>query len=127
MIYTSYFGKIKKMPENFEPICISLNKPNYFHGIWFVTLAPPKDLLRWWYSISDKGPRDQAYYTEVYLNMLQQFDANAMDNRLHEIAKDKIPVLVCYEKDGFCHRHLVARWLNDHGIKCEEWKDEEIR
>lgn len=124
MIYTSYFGKLQKMPNNFEPICIAQKKPSFFHGIWFVTLAPPKDLLSWWYSVSDKGPRDQAYYTEVYLKMLQQFDANTMDNRLHEIAKGKIPVLMCYEKDEFCHRHLVARWLNDHGIACKEWENE---
>jgi len=119
MIYTSYFGKIKKMPENFEPICISLNKPNYFHGIWFVSLAPEKKLLQWWHSTENK---DEAFYTEVYMRMLKKYDAAAIVRRIEEIAKDKIPVLVCYEKDGFCHRHLVARWLNENGYECEEWE-----
>ena len=31
--------------------------------------------------------------------------------------------LICYEKpDDFCHRHLVAYWLIQNGIECEEWK-----
>ena len=31
-------------------------------------------------------------------------------------------VLLCYEKRGdFCHRHLVADWLNKNGFNCEEW------
>ena len=31
--------------------------------------------------------------------------------------------LICYEKPSdFCHRHLVAEWLNDNGFKCEEWR-----
>lgn len=30
--------------------------------------------------------------------------------------------LICYEKPSdFCHRHLVADWLNKNGIPCEEW------
>jgi uncharacterized protein (DUF488 family) len=31
--------------------------------------------------------------------------------------------LVCYEKPtDFCHRHLVADWLKEHGYECEEFK-----
>ena len=30
--------------------------------------------------------------------------------------------LMCYEKPSdFCHRHLVANWLNENGIECKEW------
>ena len=32
--------------------------------------------------------------------------------------------LICYEKPtDFCHRHLVADWLNKNGIECEEWEE----
>lgn len=34
------------------------------------------------------------------------------------------PILLCYEKEGFCHRHLVCDWLNYHGLHCEEFKIE---
>lgn len=31
--------------------------------------------------------------------------------------------LICYEKPSdFCHRHLVAEWLNQNGYRCEEWR-----
>ena len=30
--------------------------------------------------------------------------------------------LICYEKPSdFCHRHLVAEWLNKAGFECKEW------
>lgn len=31
--------------------------------------------------------------------------------------------LICYEKPSdFCHRHLVADWLNKNGVKCKEYE-----
>ena len=31
--------------------------------------------------------------------------------------------LICYEKPSdFCHRHLVADWLNKNGVECKEWE-----
>ena len=31
----------------------------------------------------------------------------------------------CYEKPSdFCHRHLVADWLNKNGVECKELEDE---
>ena len=33
--------------------------------------------------------------------------------------------LICYEKPSdFCHRHLVADWLNKNGVECKELEDE---
>ena len=30
-------------------------------------------------------------------------------------------ILLCYEKPGdFCHRHLLAHWMNEHSIPCIE-------
>ena len=40
---------------------------------------------------------------------------------IKNIAAGKVPVLVCFEKDGFCHRHLIAEWFNSHDIECQEW------
>jgi uncharacterized protein (DUF488 family) len=32
-------------------------------------------------------------------------------------------ILLCYENaDSFCHRQLVAKWLNDNGYFIEEYK-----
>ena len=31
--------------------------------------------------------------------------------------------LICYEKPSdFCHRHLVADWLNKNGFECKEYE-----
>lgn len=41
-----------------------------------------------------------------------------------ESANDKHICLICYEKPAdFCHRHLVAKWLNDNNFKCKEWQE----
>ena len=38
---------------------------------------------------------------------------------------DKDVALVCYEKPSdFCHRHLVADWLNKNGFECKEFVGE---
>jgi hypothetical protein len=29
-------------------------------------------------------------------------------------------VLLCWERNGNCHRHIVAKWLRENGIECEE-------
>ena len=122
MIYTSYFGQIKNMPDNFEPICIARWKPKWYTGKALLMLAPSDRLLRWWRA-SDKNAASEARYARWYTNeVLRVYEAAAIVRIIHYIAEGKTPVLVCFEKDGFCHRHLVAEWLNKNGFKCEEWK-----
>lgn len=122
MIYTSYFGQIKNMPDNFEPICIARWKPKWYTGKALLMLAPSDRLLRWWRA-SDKNEASEARYARWYTNeVLRAYEAAAIVRIIHYIAEGKTPVLVCFEKDGFCHRHLVADWLNKNGFKCEEWK-----
>lgn len=122
MIYTSYFGQIKNMPDNFEPICIARWKPKWYTGKALLMLAPSDRLLRWWRA-SDKNEASEARYARWYTNeVLRVYEAAAIVHIIHYIAEGKTPVLVCFEKDGFCHRHLVADWLNKNGFKCEEWK-----
>ena len=121
MIYTSYFGKIKSFPPNFEPICIARWRPKWYHGKDFSALAPSASLLRWWRA-SDKNKQCEASFSEMYTTeVLQWLNPHATARRIKQIAGDKSPVLICFEKEGFCHRHLVARWFKINGIKCEEW------
>ena len=55
------------------------------------------------------------------MSMLKMYKAAALERIIKNIAAGKVPVLVCFEKDGFCHRHLIAEWFNSHGIECKEW------
>ena len=121
MIYTSYFGKMKDFPKNFEPICIARWKPKWYHGKVLLALAPSDQLLRWWRA-SDKNAEDKIRYANwYYREVLNIYDPRAIAHALKLMSGDKIPVLVCFEKDEFCHRHLVARWFKKNGIECEEW------
>lgn len=45
MIYTSYFAKIRKMPENVVPVSISQWPPKGYSGLQCKDLAPTKDIL----------------------------------------------------------------------------------
>ena len=121
MIYTSYFGQIKNMPDNFEPICIARWKPKWYTGKILLMLAPSDRLLRWWRA-SDKNEASEARYVRWYSNeVFKVYEAAAIVRIINHLANGKTPVLVCFEKDGFCHRHLIADWLNKNGFKCEEW------
>lgn len=120
MIYTSYFGQLKNLPDDFEPICIARWKPKWYTGKVFLTLAPSDSLLRWWKN-SKQDAAAEEQYRKQYMSMLKTHKAAAIERIINNIADGKTPVLICFEKDGFCHRHLVADWLNEHGVKCIEW------
>lgn len=123
MIYTSYFGKMNKFPNNFEPICIARWKPKWYEGKVLLALAPPEQLLRWWRA-SDKNEASRERYVRWYKrSILSGYDPRAIERIVKHIANGKIPVLICFEKDGFCHRHIVADWLKENGIECEEWNE----
>ena len=64
-------------------------------------------------------------FNEQVLNKLNATDVVLDFSRLSygfNIGENDIG-LICYEKPSdFCHRHLVADWLNKNGFRCEEWK-----
>ena len=121
MIYTSYFGKINKFPSNFEPICIARWKPKWYNGKVFLALAPSSSLLNWWRA-SSKNSRNEKEYKDRYIKeTLYGYEPKTIERIIKYIAGDKVPVLICFEKDGFCHRHIVSAWFRRNGIDCEEW------
>lgn len=124
MIYTSYFAQLRNMPENIIPISICLKAPNWYKGIEYKKLAPKYSFFNQW-----KITHDNKYYVDQFKE--QVLDKLCAKSVLHEIAKMLPPeiekcdiALICYEKpDQFCHRHLVADWLNVNGYKCDEWRN----
>lgn len=111
MIKTGYFAKFKG--NNGVAIC--LYPPKYFNGETYPSLAPTQRILEW-YKSSPQDEKAQDIYKRLYyrdvLNHLNVHDvARALDGK----------VLLCFERpDEFCHRHIVAEWLNANGYKCEE-------
>lgn len=127
MIYTSYFTKLKSLPENIIPISICGKAPDWYKGLQYKKLAPKYDFFMEW-----KKTHDNDYYIKCFneqvldkLNVLTVMRdlidlVNSTENHIgKEIA------LICYEKPSdFCHRHLVADWLRKNGLQCEEWTQE---
>ena len=120
MLYTSYFARMKSLPANVIPISICGKAPEWYMGLQYKKLAPKYDFFMKW-----KQDHDNDYYIKCFneqvLNML---NAPEIFHELHTMAGiGKDIALLCYEKPSdFCHRHLVAKWFNDYGISCEEYK-----
>lgn len=138
MIYTSYFAKLKKLPDNIIPISICGKAPDWYTGLQYKKLAPKYDFFMKW-----KENHDNDYYIkcfkeqvldkltqyQVMLELQQKMSYSVQmhlagvgkfiwDSNVYSIA------LICYEKPGdFCHRHLVADWLKISGVDCEEWRE----
>ena len=117
MIYTTYFAKLRKLPDNIEPISIAIYPIRNWSGKQYKKLAPTAQIL------SDyKKTGDEIAYTEKYQTRLSRLDADEVVKELRALAKDKDIALVCYEKPSdFCHRHLVAKWLKAEGYEVEEF------
>lgn len=85
-----------------------------------------------------KKTHDNDYYIEHFeKEVLNVLNAESVVDELYRLTgnlalhpklfndRSLIPdiALICYEKPSdFCHRHLVANWLNKNGFECREWK-----
>jgi uncharacterized protein (DUF488 family) len=124
LIYTTYFAKIKSLPDNVIPIAICGKAPVGYKGLQYKKLAPRYDFFMEW-----KRTGDNNYYIKCFKD--QVLDRLNADDIVFELSDavyniygtDMDIALVCYEKsEDFCHRHLVAEWLREHGYRCEEFK-----
>jgi uncharacterized protein (DUF488 family) len=117
-IYTSYYGKLRKLSEHdIVPIAISIYPPKYYQGNMMKELAPTKQILHM------ENPQYSDRFQKEILDKLNP----------HEIVKKAIGLgfgkdvaLLCFEvPTDFCHRQLVAKWLNDAGYEVEEFYEPE--
>lgn len=134
-IYTSYFALFKQFPLNAFPISIALYPPEWYLGRrCYDKLAPTPEILREWKAHHDKDLYIESYNEEVLSKLSPVTVVNDMmkiargyepDEFLEEDAslnEDRDVILLCYEApDQFCHRHLVAQWLQSAGYLCDEW------
>lgn len=123
MIYTSYFGQMKNFPKNFEPICIARWKPKWYHGKTLIALAPSEALLNWWRNCAQDKEARRVYAQRYYQEVLSKHTPTQIKKMVKDVAGNKTPVLLCFEKRGtFCHRNILRVWLRMNGIDCEEWE-----
>ena len=112
---TGYFAKAMKYHSmGYVQVCISRKMP------WFVPVSVPM------YRYIDLAPTDEilvlkdrpdAYAQRYEQEVLSRVNRKVFIAYLEELCKatkkDKV-ALMCYEAtDKFCHRHIVARRLNE--------------
>lgn len=109
-IYTSYFAKMKKIPENIVKISICGKVPEWYDGIQYKKVAPKYKFFMEW-----KENKDNNFYIEHFNSeVLDTLSAQSVYEDLERLSNGNDCVLLCYEKPGdFCHRHLVADWLSE--------------
>ena len=105
MIQTSYFGRAANLPN---AVAISQGIPKWYTGARYKPLAPS------WELINLKEP--ELYKKRYYEEVLSKLDPKQVASDLDGC------ILLCHEKDRtFCHRRIVAEWLEAAlGIKVPE-------
>jgi hypothetical protein len=122
LIYTTYFAKLKSLPKDIIPIAICGKTPMGYTGPSYRAVAPKYDFFMQW-----KASGDNDYYIKCFKERVLDTlnPARVVADLYYQIGKPPCScdiALVCYEKPSdFCHRHLVADWLKEHGYECEEF------
>lgn len=108
-IYTSYFSYLKSIPFEITTVSIARFPPKWFDGYEMKVLAPEKKLL--WQSKQKKI--SEGDYTRQYMAQIKEvFDPQSLYEKLQNEFTGKDIVLLCFERKGeFCHRRLLANWL----------------
>jgi hypothetical protein len=107
-VKTSNFSRISRHPDDFKnSVSIALSAPKWYHGRRYPALAPRPKMLK----------LNEATYRVEYQKILDKLDPQKVFDDLGEDA-----ILLCWEAPGkFCHRRLVAAWLEKHlGITVPE-------
>ena len=109
MLYTGCYENCK------GSICVSISgdkgKSANFEGKCYLDLAPKAEFWRTWRNNIGKISEEEntiyyihEYYNQVLKNLNPYKILNEIDNS----------ILLCYEKENeFCHRYLVAFWLEE--------------
>lgn len=105
------------MDNGLQVVSIAGRSPDFFKGPKYLSFAPEYGMFMDW----KKGRIDNFEYTKIFKERLNSLDIHAVKRFLTSFDKDV--VLLCYEKPGdFCHRHIVADWLEENlGFVVEEY------
>lgn len=120
-IYTSNYARQANNPL---AIGISLTVPEWYTGDRRLDLAPTSDMV---FSLKrDRRGYNQRKYVRDYIDVLHE--RNIKPQELIDSLPDG-SILLCYESpDDFCHRHLLANWVEEHtGFQILEWQNEDER
>lgn len=119
-IFTSYFAKVKMLEKhNITPIGIALYPPRWFKGQSIKYVAPT-------YSILKQTANDEEYTKRYKAEILGVLNLDLFVNDLQKLSNGKDVALCCFEKPSeFCHRQLLAQFMNKHGYDVKEFMEPE--
>jgi len=108
IIFTSNYNNV--IHGNKISISKDKGKDAGYEGKKLLSLAPKEEFFRIWKNNIGKIPED-----ENNLYYIKNFYEQILKNKDPEIFIETLPnnsILLCYEENNcFCHRHLVAFWL----------------
>lgn len=111
IFYTSYFGSRKY--ELDKSVSIALWTPFWYKGGYYLPLQPLAEMI----TNFKNGSLTEEKYTDTYLNLLNLRNVT-VEKIIQELPNET--VFLCFEKSGFCHRHLVSNFLINTGVECVE-------
>ncbi len=105
-MFTSYFWRFH-LKDDPNLVSIALKSPEWFKGRRYQALAPRSNMLK----------LGEEEYRQKYQAILKRLNPVKVYEDLGPDA-----VLLCWEQPGeFCHRRLVAEWLEKHlGVEVPE-------
>lgn len=118
-IYTSYFNNVNnllnlgyknlisiagKCPNNFLSTRLNDNR------CWEYKKLAPK--YNWWKEWRDNQLSNEWYIKKYYETVLNKLNPIEVVKELFKSNSKENAILLCWEKNEFCHRHIVAEWLN---------------
>ena len=125
MIYTGYYSKIKEyIDSGLTLLSISRTKPEFAKSCIDIPQLFPSNKILWDHK---KGKIDDMEDTSKYLDQLNELGVDRIIKMI-QIFGDNV-VLLCWESpEKFCHRHILADYINKNSnINVEEFgKEKEI-
>jgi hypothetical protein len=118
-IYTSYFGNLRALgKEGLFSISIARYTPKWFTGARYLDVAPTPFML--------SSACTQSMYVTRYEDILKSLKPDNVIRQIEQMSGGRDVALLCFEKPGeFCHRHMLADWLNKNtSYNVEEWQPE---
>ena len=109
MIYTSNYLECKPVDNITVSISGDRGKGALYKGRCFPKLAPKLSFWQVWHDNIDKISEEENnkfYIEQYYIEVLSKLDSKKIYDELNG------SILLCYEDSReFCHRHIVAEWL----------------
>lgn len=119
-IYTSYFGNMAALKRcGIHPISIARWSPRNWDGDRLIWLAPTPYMVK-------EASREE--YIRLYQDICHRVNIEGLIRTLSTMGKGSDVALLCYERPGdFCHRHMLAEYMTEHGITVKEFSEYEYQ